>query len=262
MPDFIPVLTAALIILLVLFIAVGGLPVSEEKETSPSSLTYYYPDISGTIMLGSNFTISNYADTKFLAKLDGRVSQGLISGEKKTISFKAQDYHNFDTGKIVVNIINTNLYGNLIVKINGKTVLNERPNIGKHEYYFDNNVLKTENTITVFTSGSGWRFWAPSIYDLNLSLYMETLDINKKSFKFDLDGKPERARIAIFGDRIKGEGEIVIKINDIKVYKGYLNAYKYFDPDILNIGENYVDIYSEQNSEYNIYSAKIILWDE
>lgn len=267
MPDFIPVLITALLVMLILFMAAGGFQLGgglfQRDSTSSISDDSDISDLEeDTILLGNNFTISNSADTKALAKVDSRVSQGLISGASKTISFKSEDYNSFDTGKLKINVIDTNLYGNLIVRINGETVYADRPAIGETEFYFDKDVFKTANTMTVMSGGSGWRFWAPAIYDVNVTLYLETAKLESKSYKFDLDYVPDNAKIVIYGTKKSGEGEITVSINDIKVYKGYLNGYKNFDSDVLKAGENRVKIYSDANSEYDVYSAKVIVWDD
>jgi len=256
MPEFVPILIAAVLCLIVLLMAFGGGLVSPEQRVRLRS--------SRTIFLGQDFTITYSAGEKTVASLGGEVSRGVFSGiGDKTIDFQVPDIADVSEGMIKLKIWNTNHYGNLIISINGKEIYRGFPNIGEKIISFGGNILEPSNTLEIKAETSGWKFWAPTTYIFDLNVFVNYLGRKTKSFTFDISENEfintNRARLLIFGAR-EGRGNINARLNGIEIYSGLTTVYTDFSVDALKVGNNTLDLSTEPNTTYNISSAQIVLF--
>jgi hypothetical protein len=252
MPDFIPVLVAGILCLLAMFLLFGGIITFEE---TPEEVTTYY---GNEISLGANFSVADYQQGSKLVNLAGNVSAGIMSSADKSISFNAQNLDDVTYGRVSLKILNTNLYGPLVITINGNKIYNNVTLIGNHTIKFDKNILNsTENSLLVRAGGSGWRIWAPTMYIFNIDVYGDTSDVSTKTTEFNMTDVPAKASLRVYVGSRQGTGDLTVVINGYKVYKGKTNAYKSFDPDILKQGINTAEFTAESGSRYAVESAYI-----
>jgi len=256
MPDFVPVLIAAVLLLIVLIMAFGGGFISPRQGTGLKT--------SRTIFLGEDFSVTYSAGEKNVASLKGEVSRGVLSGAgDKTIDFSVSNIEDISEGVIKLKIWNVNHYGNLIISINGKEIYKGFPNIGEKTISFSSNILESSNTIEVKAETSGWRFWAPTTYIFDLDVFVSYSGKKTKSFNFDVSesefAKTNRARLLVFGTR-EGRGNLNVRLNGIEIYSGLTTVYTDFSADALKIGKNTLDLSTEPNTTYNISSAQIVLF--
>jgi len=254
MPDFVPVLIAAVLSLIVLLIAFGGGFISQPGELRASR----------TIFLGQDFTITYSAGEKSVASLGGEVSRGVFSGiGDKTIDFQVPNTADISECVIKLKIWNTNHYGNLIISINGKEIYRGFPNIGEKTISFGKDILEGSNTLEVEAENSGWRFWAPTVYIFDMNVNVNYLGRKTRSFTFDISENEltntNRARLLIFGTR-EGRGNLNVRLNGVEIYSGLTTVYTDFAVDALEIGNNTLDLSTEPDTTYNISSAQIVLF--
>jgi hypothetical protein len=110
-----------------------------------------------TIDLG-NFNLTSPVQSVQHGYSGKRIFNGLLFGSD-SIKISAKDVSSME-----YKIDNTNGYGNLIVRVNDEIIFNEPALLGSYELEINRpgNV-----TIEIATSSSGWRIWAPSLYDIS-----------------------------------------------------------------------------------------------
>ncbi|MFQ6021069.1 MAG: hypothetical protein ACE5J4_03610 [Candidatus Aenigmatarchaeota archaeon] len=259
MPEFIPILITALVIMIVLLMVFGGVMVS---VPSPEKL----PE-SRVILIGSDFSITYEIGDRRLSNLNGTVSKGIISGIDKSVAFDVPDLEDVKQGFVRFKINDTNLYGKLLFYINDKEVYADYPRKGiEYSFSFDPDILNSENNVwDVKAESSGWKIWAPTIYNFNANLFVSYLGKKTHDLIFDLNETEvenfKRAKLVMFGSR-SGSGKIIVKLNGIEIYKGYMDVDQEFPESILKSGENRIHISSEADSKYDIDTAEIFLYFE
>lgn len=256
MPDFVPVLIAAVLMLIVLLIAFGG---SMLIPTGPGGSKAS----SKTIVLGQDLVVMYVEGQKNVASLKGEVSQGLFGNTEQNIAFTVDNYKDASEGVIKLRIWNSNYYGAFIIKVNDKEVYRGVPAIGEQSIVFDGSILKANNTIEVEAESSGWKVWAPTIYIFNADLSVNYLGRKTQSLGFDLTTAEaknvNRARLLIFGAR-NGPGNLIARINGREIFSGFTTVYTDFAIDNLKAGNNTLDLSTEKNTIYNLSSVQIVLF--
>lgn len=253
MPDFIPVLIAAVLLMTVLLIIFGGgfVPIPETTIAN-----------SRTILLGSNVLIANSIGESMVAVYDTRVSNGVFSREDSQSSFTVPDPADVAEGILRFDVLNTNLYGNLMFYVNGNLVYNQPAKNGFHSFVFNNSAFSAQNTLEIRAESSGWKIWAPTVYILQGNLSVNYLGERFQSFDFNLT-KHEilnlgGASLRIFGTSL-GTGNLIAQVNGVEVYRGSANTNAFIPTDVLTEGENTLELSSETNSRYDLSSIQIIL---
>jgi hypothetical protein len=212
-----------------------------------------------------DFTVYYTASEEKVGGISGEVSNGVFGGEDKTTGFQAKNPGEVTEALLSLNVSKSNYYGKLIVLVNDKEVYADYPPIGEKMISFDRSVLKENNVIRVLAETSGWRIWAPTVYDFDMKVVLNYFGRKAMSFVFDVNEKEmermDRARIAAFGNRT-GLGNLDIMINGVKVYSGIMTAYRDFATSLLREGNNTVSFSTEANTRYDISSAQVILFFE
>ncbi len=254
MTEFIPILVVAILVFAALFVTFGNIIVPsdthEPVEIGPE-----------TFRIGESFNVSGAASTTKVATLNGAVSGGLISGADRSISFEVPNYAVASGGKIKFNVRETNLYGPLMIYVNGNNVYSEYPREGNHIASFNRDVIDDYTTLEFKAGSSGWRFWAPTIYrfesEVQIEYYgkdIETMDFDIGPDSFDNSTNAE-LKIDI-GDS-EGTGRMIVKINGFEIWRGKVDKILYLDNEVLNSGRNIVEISSEKNGRYFVNSVEV-----
>jgi hypothetical protein len=257
MPDFVPVLIAAVLSLIVLLLAFGGSMLFTPTRPGGTALS------SKTIVLGQDLVVMYVEGQKNITSLKGEISQGLFGNVNQKADFEVDNYQDASEGVIKLKIWNSNYYGNFIIKVNDKEVYRGTPEIGEKTITFDGSILKASNTIEIGAESSGWKIWAPTIYIFDADLSVNYIGKKTQSFSFDLTNlevtNVNRARLLIFGAR-DGPGNLIVKLNGREIYSGITQIYIDFAVDALSVGNNTLDLSTEKNTRYNITSAQIVLF--
>jgi len=255
MPDFVPILIAAVLLLIVLLIAFGGgWLVSPQKGEKLSG--------SRTIFLGQDFVVAYLEGEKNIASLSGEVSNGIFSVSNKNVDFNIETLGDVSEGLIKLRVLDSNYYGNLMMYLNGKEVYSGIP-VGEKTIAVDKSILSQSNTLEVRAESSGWKIWAPTVYKIDADFFVNYLGKKTQSFTFDLTDTDimniNNARLVMFGNK-EGSGNIDASINGVEIYSGYVTAYQDFSTDLLKVGNNTLDLSTELNTKYDISSLQLILF--
>jgi hypothetical protein len=257
MPDFVPVLVAAVLLLIVLLIAFGGsLLFSPTKQGGIRSS-------SKTFDLGENLVVMYVEGQKNLTSLKGEVSQGLFGNSEEKTDFSVDNYKDASEGIVKLRVWSSNYYGNLFIHVNGQEVYRGTPEIGEKTIIFDGSILKDSNTIEVEAESSGWKIWAPTVYIFDANLSVNYLGKTTQSLEFDLTNaemtNANRARLLVFGTR-DGPGNLNVRLNGREIFSGLTTVYTDFAIDTLKLGNNTLELSTEKNTRYNITSVQIVLF--
>ncbi|MFH1229743.1 MAG: hypothetical protein V1678_04955 [Candidatus Aenigmatarchaeota archaeon] len=256
MPEFVPVLIAAVLSLIVLLVAFGGSFIfTPGPSVSKAS--------SKTIVLGQDLTVMFIEGQKNVTSLGGEVSQGLFGSNPRETEFTVEKYQDATEGAIKLNVTDSNYYGALIIRVNDETVYTGVPAIGERTIMFDGKLLKSNNTLAIDAESSGWKIWAPTVYLFDSSMSVNYIGRETQSLSFDLTASElkslSRARLLIFGTR-KGNGNLVAKMNDREIFSGFTTVYTDFAIDNLKEGKNVLDLSTEKNTVYNITSVQVVVF--
>lgn len=253
MPEFIPTLIAALLLLTGLLLVFGGYLVTGPSQPSISSR-------SEIILLGQDFTVSYGKGEENIGNITGKVSRGLISEIDKSISFDVSRVSDVTAGRITFKILDTNLYGKLEIFVNGNNIYSDYPRIGEHSIDFGKILLKAkDNVIEIRTSSSGWRFWAPSIYEIESYIYLDYGGYKPRVFYFDLN-ETDINRAVLSIDASGTGRRLGTHINDYGIYLGYGDAYDDISINVFRYGSNKVEFFTESNSYYEVKKAELMIW--
>jgi len=184
-----------------------------------------------------------------LKKVDTR--SGLLFGDSENkLSFEIDRDLLTDLGDVTLTfrVDNTNEYGNLIIKLNGKVVFEETVISGATpKVDITPELLREENIIEVSAASSGWRIWAPTVYQLSdLKLNVELAKDQFPTFTFDV--KSTEAEKFMQG-RIKYRvekriGNLTITLNDVQIYNAQPREHYIYTQDfyanLTRIGKNYL----------------------
>jgi len=256
MPDFIPVLIAAILGLIILLLVFGGgfgfYPSGGKISAS-----------SRTITLGEDFVVSYVLGEETVATFGGEVNNGLFSSLDQKTEFDIEKIGDVSEGAIKLKIWNSNYYGNFMIFINGNEIYRGAPTIGDKTISFNGSILKRNNVIEVKAESSGWKMWAPTVYifDIDVSVSYKGEEIH--TFDFDLTDSEvvnlNRGRLLVFGER-EGFGNLETRLNGIEIHSGRTPIYIDFAIDNLKTGTNTLDLSTEVDTRYNISSAQIVLF--
>lgn len=257
MPDFLPILLLAIVIFAVLLIVFGGGFVSV-----PSEHRYLTEDTS--IEFGS-FEVSYTASEINATSRSGEISNGVFNKNEERIGFIAMDPSDVSESLIDLKISNTNSYGKMFISINGKEVYSDYPAVGETLISFDPSILQENNILEIRCESSGWRIWAPTIYDFSLDIKLDYTNKKSKSFVFEISDLEKQymtnARIVAFGNRT-GVGDLIVSVNTMVIASGVTTLYQDFSASVLHAGNNTIEFYVEPNTSYHISTSQLILFFE
>jgi len=192
------------------------------------------------------------------------IKNGFIGHHEWAYEFNANNpqaaYLNFDVSE-------TNLYGNLIVELNGKKELNIKVLDSVSPSLKLENIRAGANKLVIKAQGSGLRFWAPTIYKLkNIKFTLNDYGYHKftttfQIYDYELNGF-DRAELSFFVTKSQREEPITIRINNQIIYdqKPYLRATPYTiifsaNETNLKLGENILEITTGENSIYDLENS-------
>ena len=178
--------------------------------------------------LRASFTADNYLQTSVFDVGTRRVTNGLLFGSSEINT----DAGNAEFVTVSFDVVNTNGYGPLVVRIDGQTVAEQNLAIGHYEYSFG-----SAKKIQIAARSSEWRIWAPAVYDLEnvkISANVYPREISTYTFKLNDPEKIEEARID-FSLR-ENAGSLIVKLNGDVVYNGAVNQRQtiFIDKSVLD----------------------------
>jgi hypothetical protein len=264
MPEFIPVLIAAVLVFAGLLIAFGGV-ITVPSAPQPGGTGGTLTEELRHITIADNFSVGYVAAEQTVANISGTVSQGLLSGEDKVFSFQLSEPESITGGHINVNVNDSNLYGRLIVTLNGKDIFDDFAYPGEHSIAFSPELLKEENNISIHAESSGWRFWAPTIYSLSAEAAVTWHGALSKNYSFTLASNDvamsTKGRLAVYVTRREGSGQLTVKLNGEPIYTDVrTNIVQDFTADKFVVGTNTLEFSAPAGTRYTIGTSEIIVY--
>jgi hypothetical protein len=228
--------------------------------------------LSRSVYIG-DFTVSYAQGTETVkTEMDIEVKKSMSEDKKTTISASIERDMNLITeGSLILDVFYTNGEGNLVVKFNNEVIYDDKATPGEIIIPLSKNLLKSYNVIEISTSKSGWKFWTTSVYRIEKIEFKVNYfgDIEKKQtfevYKDELTGFKE-GLVSFYVNNYEGTGKLKVQINGYSLYEGVRRGPFELSFDFAEVGlvrgMNTISFSTEQETSYEIESAKIIITHE
>lgn len=225
--DFMWVLLIAIILLVVVGVFsyfvpyTGPLTNITISEFSPGEVGYTQDYAARTIDL-KTFTVGEDQQSLLRSFPQMELITSLFGGNVETYQIAVPDYH-LETARgvrIDFSIAQTNQYGNLVMKWNGREVANRKLSSGPYDLFIERQHVRESNTLEVSATGPGMLFWASTVYQLkNVNVNLEYGP--QRVIPFEMlpseMAKFDRAELSSY---VTGTGTLRITVNGAHVYSG------------------------------------------
>nr|NIS73226.1 hypothetical protein [Candidatus Aenigmarchaeota archaeon] len=224
-------------------------------------------EASRTVRFGS-FTLGQTQAETLKQMWSLGVSQGYFGADSKKFEVQVDQnvLNNLRDVKLTFDMGETNLYGNLIIKWNGKTVFDRLANLNRYDVVITPENVKESNTLEISAAGPGLYFWAATYYELkNFKVLGEYGPEKFMSFKVYPNEIEAWSKGILRFYTTKGQqGEIIIKLNGNEVYREsnpqhlVIKEFEYSEiGNIIRIGDNILafksdDVFEIDDVEFEI----------
>jgi hypothetical protein len=227
MADEFPVfLGAALIVLALLLVITNfefiGVPGTVEPvpifEDGFEDVRFVGPFGSiATFSQNADFSVS--AESDYSEIEDTYMFNGVFFGANEIKYSIEQDVEEIE---INFRVIKMNGYGELIIKLNDKTIEQKEYELGDHTITINGGVA-AGSVVEIRAVSSGWRIWAPTVFDLN-KITIKTRAKGNNEFHFSLNGELNTFENGKIDLSLKDNvGSLDIYLNGNLVSRGFLN---------------------------------------
>lgn len=272
--EFIWILLAGMLAIVVLLFA-WGVPSPSENVTENISkirgafiVGTEFEDVARIIRIG-DFGISNTIGSETLTTNRYiEVSRGIFENKYFSTSGKINNLDVVTDGWIVIDLLQSNSIGNLIVKINNQVIYNQKTNPGEIHIPVEKSLLKNYNVIEISSGLPGVQFWATSVYriekiEFGINIYGNV----KKEYNFELFTNELKSfsegEISFNVDDREGSGNLIIKINGNTVFNGipsgsFVKSFDIFNTGLIS-GINTIEFQTEKDTSYKLDDVEIII---
>lgn len=224
-------------------------------------------EVSRTVSFGSFTLGQTQAETlKEMPTLG--VSQGYFGSDSKKFDIRVDQnvLNNMKDVKISFDMGEANLYGNLVIKWNGKTFFDKLANLNRYDVYIQPENVKESNTLEISAGNPGPYFWAATYYELkNFKVLGEYGPEKFLSFKvYPNEVEAWSKGVLKFYTTRGQQGEITVKLNGKEIYRALnpkhlvTEEFEYSDiGNVLKIGDNILafksdDVFEIDDVEFEI----------
>ncbi|MFH1445292.1 MAG: hypothetical protein ABIF08_02310 [Nanoarchaeota archaeon] len=258
MDDFMWVLAAAFLILIAMFFVsfipgiglTGGEDLIEVDTFRVGAVGRVSQFPTSTIDLGS-FTVGETQTELLKAVPMMTVYSGLGGAESKKYEINIPegfgDLAKREAVAINFDVSESNLYGDLVVKWNGKEFMRKRASPRQYTIVIPKEFVKASNNIEIYPEGPGLIFWASTTYTIkNFDIALNYGPSKIFSFQLNQDEIESwlKGRVDFFATSQSGEAasKLIIKVNGDEIYSvkpdgSGLVEFGYSDAPIL-LGDN------------------------
>ena len=290
MEDFVYLLAIAVVILAVVGVIatfIPGIPPADYIEVGKFSGGYlgFTNHASRTINLGS-FSVGEPQKENLKTVPQMQVSSSWLGSESKSYEIGVEDWYSTTQRGVRVSfdLIDSNSYGNLIIRWNGKDFFSEVAEPNHYSVFINSSFVKGSNRLDILTDGPGLYFWASTAYVLkNVNVNLEYGPEKIIAFELVPDeiSMFDRGELSFYAG---GTGTLQVKVNGVGVYEesprgsvkvgfDYLkvplrpggNLITLIDRDgVYNLNDAYFDIFLLNNQsvlvrEFNLTDANFDL---
>lgn len=279
MDEFLFVLIAGLLMIVVMLYAWGSPEETEENATDIEDLEGKFTvgaEITETpkIVRFGDFTVSYSLGSDVIKTRNNiQIKKSVVSNMYETISGSiTEDLSTITSGFVVIDILDTNSAGKLIVKVNGNVVYNQVAYPGRLDISVDKNYLEEYNIVEISSSNPGFKIWSSSIYQIEKVEFGVNFFGNKEMFEtfqlyqYELENF-DYGELRFEVDDHEGLGDLIIKINDRKFYRGspsveFEERFGKYDVGLVR-GQNTISFTTEKGSIYELEDVVLyIVYEE
>jgi len=236
--------------------------ISPYAEPSEIREEKFFPDITVTFAAGEEV---------LKTERNILVRRGMSENKYfKTSARISQDLDFVTGGTINIDILDTNLEGSLIVKVNDEVVYEKTTTSGRIKIPVKKSLLSSYNTVEV-SSGSTWKFWTSSFYridkiEFSVNLYGGKEHIEYFSVSDDAVRNFKSAKLQFEIEDRSGDGNLIIKINDRVIFDRQPHRIFTQDFDAYDVGlvkdRNTLAFSTESGTSYQLNNVKIVITHE
>lgn len=272
--EFIWIFFAGLLAIIALLFA-WGVPSSTENVTENVT------DLRGAFIVGTevedvpriirigDFSISYTVGSETLSTSKYiEVSRGLFEDKSFSTSGRIDNLDAVTGGWIVIDVLQSNSAGNLIVKVNNEVVYNQKTNPGRINIPVNKGILNNYNVIEISSGFPGLQFWAKTVYRIEKMEFGVNIYGNvKKTYEFELFSTELKSftdgEISFNVDEREGTGNLIIKINGRTVFRGipsgsFSKNFEIFDVGLVS-GINTIEFLTEQDTSYKLDDVELTI---
>lgn len=249
-------------------------PTMEPEITAPKGNfvgTKEVEDFRHITLKTKPFKVSYITEKKSFIEIENlRIENGIFGTKeyKKVFSLTEDDLSKLSSVTLTGEIEDTNIYGSLIIGLNGEKIFSEPVEPGESfEVPLNRSLLKSRNEFIMTAESSGWRIWAPTVYIINnLELKSDFMGEVSQSFDFHVseDEVPVNlGRIILNFDEINGVGRLIVSVNGKIVFNNTPKIIQWIEfENIAEEGKNTVEMVSEKDTEFTVRDAELIIFWE
>jgi hypothetical protein len=225
--EFVWVLLIAIILIIIVGIFSYFVPYTGPYQNitmgsfSPGEVGYVQDYVARSMDL-KTFTVGEQQSEPLKSWPQMELATSMLGGNTERAEIGVPDYH-LETARgvrITFDLYQTNNYGNLVIRWNGRDVVNGMLPPRQHEVFIDRADVRESNILEVFSTGPGFYFWASSIYIIkNFNVNLEYGPHRVMPFEIlpsEMDSF-DRAEVSCYAS---GTGILEIRINGVSVYSG------------------------------------------
>lgn len=216
------------------------------------------------------FQVSYITEKKSFIDLDSLVLEnGMFTTNEyqRVFSLTEDELNKLSSATLYGEVDDTNLYGSLVISLNGKILYSQFIRPGESfSVDLNRSFFQPRNSFIATAESSGWRLWAPTVYQIkNLELKSDFTGDVSQSFDFHVKEEEmpvKLARIILKFDEIN-QGRLYVSVNNEQVFNGTPSLDQWIEIDnatIINEGKNTVGLVSERGKEFTVREARIIIF--
>lgn len=205
---------------------------------------------SWRIIKFDNINTSYHAGEVLKTLSDRRIYNGLLFGSNKVEMTVSIDTEKTVGAYLSFFVNKTNSYGDLIIKVNDILINDKKLLIGEHIFFLNKSILREKNIIEIFATSSGWKIWAPTVYELrNIKFVSQELFAKRSNYTFNVYDeefknlrKDKKAELSL--DLRERKGKLKIDVNSNEIFKNEVEQSRkkiYFDQSILKRDVNEIE---------------------
>ena len=218
-----------------------------------------------------SFVVSYITEEKsFIEIKNFRAESGIFGANEyeKVFSLTEDELSQLSSTKLYGEIEDTNLYGRLVVGLNGEKIFSDFVMPGEaFEIPLNKSLFRDKNEFLVTSESSGWRIWAPTVYIIKqLEVKSDFMGEVSQSFDFYVSEEEtplNMGRIILNFDEINGEGNLIVRVNGNLVFNNTPTLIQWIEIEncsSLVEGKNTVEMVSEKDTEFTVRNAEIIIF--
>ncbi len=262
--DFTIFLVAGLMILAIMLAVFNfGFEPGPAKKTGFAVREVPFYNISTAIAVGPQqfsairtftftFDASNLREARAIALDNQTLQNGVLFGEHGLrYRLLVKEPSRLD---VSFKVVKSNELEPLVLQVNGRTVSSSIYGPGEYTIRVDNSLLSEDMLVSMNAASSGWRIWAPNLYELqDIRLDAEGYQEKASNFIFSLGNE---SRTFTFGKvdiaLLKNVGRLNVTLNYNRLYSAPPStavSFQFLKSD-LQEGDNVLGIAADKDAEF------------